>query len=133
MNSDLFISSSIIVSIRFLYCCSVILIVTDFFLFFFISSIISSLVILGVLVSVSYLVFSFSSRRVSLLKIGGAIESPYPFKGSITPGFFCFDLVPRRHRKTWFVGYFRGIGSPEITPSNLVLVFVLLISSHSRT
>ena len=47
MNSDLFISSSMIVSIKFLYCCSVILIVTDFFLFFFISIIISSLVILG--------------------------------------------------------------------------------------
>ena len=46
--------------------------------------------------------------KVSLLKIGSAIESPYPFKGSITPGFFCFDPVPRHHRKTWFVGYLRG-------------------------
>ena len=31
-----------------------------------------------VLISISYLLFSCRSRRVYLLKIGSAIESPYP-------------------------------------------------------
>ena len=60
MNSDVLIFSSTIVSIRFLYCCSVILIVTDFFLFFFISSISSCLVILGWTCSHFFTGFSLS-------------------------------------------------------------------------
>ena len=87
MNSDLLISSSTIVSIRFLYCCSVILIVIDFLLLFFIPSIVSSLVIPGVSSIFFYLVFSSNSRRVSLLKIWRCDSPPpYPmFKEVDTP------------------------------------------------
>ena len=87
MNSDLLISSSTIVSIRFLYCCSVILIVIDFLLLFFIPSIVSSQVMPGGSSIFFYLVFSSNSRRVYLLKIWRCDSPPpYPmFKEVDTP------------------------------------------------